>query len=85
MKTPEAIAPGRKKNAAAAVNGKKQQKSKARNSRVGEPDLHQMIQAAAYSRYEKRGFEQGAELQDWLDVEREVSQMTDVERQAEAF
>lgn len=38
-----------------------------------------------YSRYEKRGFEQGSELQDWLDAEREIRQMTNVEREAETF
>jgi len=44
-----------------------------------------MIQTEAYFRYEKRGFEAGAELQDWLDAERKVRGMTDVERQAEPF
>ncbi|MDP3639403.1 MAG: DUF2934 domain-containing protein [Azonexus sp.] len=71
--------------AGARVNAKKQHKLTAGRIRSGEPYLHQMIQAAAYSRYEKRGFEQGNELQDWLDAEREVRQMTDVERQAETF
>ncbi len=85
MKTPAAVSPTTEKNASSTVNVKKPHKSKARDTNARESELHQMIQAAAYSRYEKRGFEQGNELQDWLDAEREVRQMTDVERQAEAF
>ena len=67
------------------VNVKNQAKKKATPVRVREPDLHQMIQTEAYFRYEKRGFEDGAELQDWLDAERAVRQMTDIERQGEPF
>ena len=69
----------------AAVNVKNQAKTKAKPVRVREPELHQMIQTEAYFRYEKRGFEDGAELQDWLDAERAVRQMTDIERQGEPF
>jgi len=67
------------------VNVKNQAKTKANSVRVREPDLHQMIQTEAYFRYEKRGFEDGAELQDWLDAERAVRQMSDIERQSEPF
>ena len=71
----------------AAVNVKNQAKTKAKpvRVRVREPDIHQLIQTEAYFRYEKRGFEEGAELQDWLDAERAVRQMTDIERQGEPF
>lgn len=69
----------------AAVNVKNQAKTKAKAVRVREPDIHQLIQTEAYFRYEKRGFEEGAELQDWLDAERAVRQMTDIERQGEPF
>ena len=68
-----------------AVNVKNQAKKKAKPVHVREPDLHQLIQTEAYFRYEKRGFEDGAELQDWLDAERAVRQMTDIERQGEPF
>jgi len=89
MKTAEVVSRITQKTVAsnaprsAAVNVKNQAKTKAKPVRVREPDLHQMIQT--YFRYEKRGFEDGAELQDWLDAERAVRQMTDIERQGEPF
>jgi hypothetical protein len=36
---------------------------------------HSMIQAAAYLRAEKRGFQNGNPTQDWVDAEREVDAM----------
>ena len=91
MKTAEVVSRTAKKPVASkaprstAVNVKKQAKKKAKPVRVREPDIHQLIQTEAYFRYEKRGFEDGAELQDWLDAERAVRQMTDIERQVEPF
>ena len=91
MKTAEVVSQtarkpvGTKAPRAAAVNVKNQAKTKAKPVRVSEPNIHQMIQTEAYFRYEKRGFEDGAELQDWLDAERAVRQMTDIERQGEPF
>lgn len=90
MKTAEVVGQPRKRSGVAstprssAVNVKKQEK-KAKAPRTSEADMHQLIQMEAYFRYEKRGFEAGAELQDWLDAERVVRQMNDVERQAEPF
>ncbi|HSG21368.1 MAG TPA: DUF2934 domain-containing protein [Azonexus sp.] len=91
MKATEAVSRTTKKSVGAstphsvAVNVKNPNKKKAKSPRASEPDIHQMIQTEAYFRYEKRGFEAGAELQDWLDAEREVRGMMDVERQAEPF
>jgi hypothetical protein len=91
MKTAEVVSRTAQKPVASkaprstAVNVKKQAKKKAKPVRVREPDIHQLIQTEAYFRYEKRGFEDGAELQDWLDAERAVRQMTDIERQGEPF
>ena len=35
-------------------------------------DQHQMIRMEAYFRSEQRGFEAGAELQDWFEAEQEI-------------
>ena len=69
--------------ASAAVNVKKPVKMKTKTPLASETEIHRMIQIEAYFRYEKRGFEAGAELQDWLEAGREVRRMTDVERQSE--
>ncbi|MDD5462399.1 MAG: DUF2934 domain-containing protein [Methylococcales bacterium] len=40
------------------------------------PDLeefHEMIAERAYRKAEKRGFEPGHEMDDWLEAEREIS------------
>ena len=37
-----------------------------------EPEWHRLISEAAYYRAEQRGFEPGAELEDWLQAESEV-------------
>lgn len=39
--------------------------------------LHSQIESAAYFRAEKRGFEPGHELEDWLAAESEVAQTTE--------
>lgn len=91
MKTAEVVARTTKKTVGTssprsiAVNVKNQGKKKTKSPRASEPDIHQLIQTEAYFRYEKRGFEAGAELQDWLDAERKVRGMMDIERQAEPF
>ena len=36
---------------------------------------HSMIQTAAYLRAEKRGFQGGNPVQDWVDAEREIDTM----------
>lgn len=36
------------------------------------PARHERIAVAAYRRAEQRGFEAGAELDDWLQAEREI-------------
>lgn len=36
-----------------------------------------MVAEAAYFRAEKRGFDRGGELDDWLEAEREVSRILD--------
>jgi len=90
MKTAEVVGQPRKKPPVAstprpsAVNVKKQGKN-AEAPRTSETDIHRLIQMEAYFHYEKRGFKAGTELQDWLDAEREVRRMTDVERRAEPF
>lgn len=38
---------------------------------------HAMIAQAAYFRAEKRGFDGGGELDDWLEAEREISHILD--------
>lgn len=35
-------------------------------------DLHVLIAKRAFERYQARGFEDGFDLDDWLDAEREV-------------
>jgi hypothetical protein len=37
-----------------------------------EPEWHRMISEAAYFLAEKRGFESGLALSDWLEAERQV-------------
>ena len=43
----------------------------------GDPDLlntfREMVAVNAYYRAEKRGFENGYELEDWLEAEQEIS------------
>jgi hypothetical protein len=41
---------------------------------------HSMIQAAAYLRAEKRGFQNGNPTQDWVDAEREIDAMLSDDR-----
>ena len=41
-----------------------------------DPDLrHRMVSEAAYHRYAERGFEDGYELDDWLQAESDVEQI----------
>jgi hypothetical protein len=42
------------------------------HTRITSQELHQMIACAAYFRAEKRGFECGYELEDWLGAESEI-------------
>lgn len=42
----------------------------------GEPVSKAMIAEAAYYRAEKRGFEPGKELEDWLEAEKEIDALT---------
>lgn len=45
---------------------------------VGADDRLERIRQAAYSRYEKRGFEGGYEEEDWLAAEAEIDGSPDV-------
>lgn len=49
-------------------------KEKAIN-RITSKIRHQMIAEAAYYRAERRGFQEGNVLQDWLEAEREIDLM----------
>jgi Protein of unknown function (DUF2934) len=40
---------------------------------IGVREFQEMVAINAYYRAEKRGFEDGYELDDWLEAEREVS------------
>lgn len=42
----------------------------------GEPASKAMIEEAAYYRAEKRGFQPGNELDDWLEAEKEIDALT---------
>ena len=44
--------------------------------------IHAMIANAAYFRAEKRGFEAGHELEDWLAAEAEIEQHLDLQESA---
>jgi hypothetical protein len=42
---------------------------------IGLPDRNAKIAELAYFKAEKRGFEPGHEMEDWLDAERECTQL----------
>lgn len=42
----------------------------------GEPVNKALVEEAAYYRAEKRGFEPGKELDDWLEAEKEIDALT---------
>lgn len=45
--------------------------------RVDSDIRHAMIAQAAYFRAERRGFEDGSQLDDWFEAEREISRILD--------
>ena len=49
---------------------------------AAEPGLEVMVAEAAYYRAEKRGFEPGHELEDWLAAESEIARMCSLQPQA---
>jgi Protein of unknown function (DUF2934) len=49
-----------------------------------ESDWHRMISEAAYYRAERRGFQGGYTLDDWLEAERQVRQLISPKPQAES-
>ncbi len=57
-----------------AASSGKGAKRQGRQSAAVAVDAEEMIRQAAYFRAEKRGFVEGAELQDWLEAEQEVWQ-----------
>ena len=65
-------------NSVSPARGTKQAKGKKRSKRTADASVdssHQrqrMIAEAAYYKAERRGFQQGAALLDWLEAEREV-------------
>lgn len=40
---------------------------------IGLDEFREMVAVNAYYRAEKRGFENGLELEDWLEAEKEIS------------
>ena len=48
------------------------QEIEATNAVSSSPDLQQMIAEAAYYRAERRGFQPGFEMEDWLAAEYEI-------------
>lgn len=44
------------------------------DSGIAPHDREEWIAVAAYFRAEQRGFQEGSELSDWLDAERELSE-----------
>lgn len=54
---------------------KRAKQTTSENPRITEESLHAAIAEAAYYRAEKRGFEPGHELDDWLAAEMEIAAM----------
>lgn len=52
-----------------------QSNAKSTNQTMTADQRYSMIQTAAYLRAEKRGFQGGDPVQDWVDAEREVDAM----------
>jgi len=48
-------------------------KSTGKRVKVDEKPLYEMIQKKAYELYEKRGREQGKDLDDWLEAEKIIN------------
>ena len=59
-----------------AVAGNVIQKQKLTRANAPRTDAEEAIRLAAYLRAERRGFEPGYELEDWLAAEREVAERT---------
>lgn len=64
---------GRKTTAAKRVTSGRNQAP----PRVDSDIRHAMIAQAAYFRAERRGFEDGSQLDDWFEAEREISRILD--------
>jgi hypothetical protein len=59
------------------AEGKKKRSASARaNSRHSDEERRVLIERTAYFKAAERGFAPGFEMQDWLDAEREVEQMS---------
>ena len=50
------------------------------HTEISQPERTEMIAQAAYLRAEKRGFESGRELDDWLEAEAEINGMFGAKR-----
>jgi hypothetical protein len=62
-------------SASTAKAAPKQATPPAMKPALGVNEVEQMIATAAYYRAEKRSFEVGYELEDWLMAEKEISQL----------
>ena len=47
------------------------------NLEIDQDELRELVAKNAYYRAERRGFEDGYELEDWLEAEQEVSNQSD--------
>lgn len=66
------ISGGNKPAAKPQIRGGKSVHPGAAQGAANREERHDMISTAAYFRAEKRGFEGGDEMQDWLEAEAEI-------------
>lgn len=71
----QSSATSEKDSAKPARKSSKNPPAKAWQSGNGEEDRQDMISTAAYYRAERRGFNGGDEVRDWLDAEAEIDAM----------
>ena len=58
---------------ATSVNGDTRSSAAKRAAKLSSEERQRMIEEAAYYRAEQRGFDNGNEVQDWLDAESEIN------------
>jgi len=76
-RTPIATSKQEKVGAAGSIktaSGRRERSTQQRNPMAGGMDKYEMIATAAYYRAEKRGFNGGNPVDDWLMAEAEINQ-----------
>lgn len=71
-------------SAVRALGGGKSPAQKQKVGHTADPDFYHHVRIGAYFRAERRGFEPGAELQDWFEAEQEIRHLQNVATPADS-